>query len=73
MCAMIANHEKSSLVSILFSLTDAECSIKKGAENCPLQHSIEMTKQERYRRLEAMGLRELEGLYQNHCQCAVKM
>lgn len=73
MCAMIPNHEKSSLVSILFSLTDVECPFKKGTENCPLQNSIEMTKQERYRWLEAMEVRELEDLYQNHCQCALKV
>ena len=72
MCAMISNHEKSSLVSILFALTDVECSFKKGADNCPLQLPVEMTKKDRYRELEAMGLRELEDLYQNHCQCALK-
>jgi hypothetical protein len=73
MFTVIMNHEKSKLVSVLFSLTDVECPFKKMNGKCPLRNTIEMTKQERYRWLEAMELRELEDLYQNHNQCALKM
>ncbi len=65
---MIENHEKSSLVRILFSLTDAECCFTKRPQpRCPLQLCAEMTKQERYWRLIDMELRELEDLYESHC------
>ncbi len=73
MYAMIENHEKSSLISILFNLTAVECAFKKASESCPLENTVEMTKQEQYRRLNSMALSELEDLYQNHCQCALKV
>jgi len=74
MCTMIANSEKSSLVSILFSLIDTKCPFKKRPQHrCPLQISADMTKQERYQWLKDMELRELEDLYENHCQCSQKM
>lgn len=70
MCDVAINHEKSSLVGILFSLTEAACRFRTMVEYCPLQDTVQMTKQERYRWLESMGLKELEGLYHSHCECA---